>query len=208
MINLESIWFNICSKSTVDKDLIKNLWADISAAYNDDHRFYHNIEHIKNMTELAVTHQNLFNNLNNVLFAVFYHDYYYEANRTDNEIKSAVKAEQDLKALKISAENIQLIHEYILATRQHSTSHDIDCALFLDLDLSILATEKTEFERYLRNVRKEYAHLSDVEFKIGRLQFTEDLLSRDHIFQTDFFRSKFEQKARQNLKNSLIEELF
>ena len=53
-----------------------------------------------------------------------------------------------------------------------------DCNLFLDSDLSILASDESSYDKYAQGVREEYSHVQDVDYRQGRIQVLSSLLSR------------------------------
>jgi predicted metal-dependent HD superfamily phosphohydrolase len=76
------------------------------------------------------------------------------------------------------------------------------CALFLDMDLAILAGYEPDFAAYDQAIRKEYAHVSDADYRQGRGQFIERFLARPKIFLSEPF-SGMEFSARHNLQTAL-----
>lgn len=78
--------------------------------------------------------------------------------------------------------------------------------LICDIDLSILATKKENFDNYRLAVRKEYSYVSDETWKIGSKSFAKHFLeNRQQIFSDPYLCSIFEETARNNLK-SILEE--
>lgn len=51
----------------------------------------------------------------------------------------------------------------------------------------------------MKAIRAEYAHYPDQEYLAGRLNFLNTMLERQ-IFQTLYFRNKYENQAKENLK--------
>ena len=72
-----------------------------------------------------------------------------------------------------------------------------------DIDLSILASTKQEYRNYTLSIRKEYAHVSDRDFKTGRSAILEHFLAGP-IFATEAF-SDCESVARANLESECNE---
>jgi predicted metal-dependent HD superfamily phosphohydrolase len=52
-------------------------------------------------------------------------------------------------------------------------------------------------------VRQESPQLSDAEFFPGQRAFLESLVSREHFYFTEFFRSRIEDTARSNINRYL-----
>ena len=53
-----------------------------------------------------------------------------------------------------------------------------------DADLAILAAEPQRYADYSAAVRREYAHVSDADFAVGRALVLRDLLAKPSLFQT------------------------
>jgi predicted metal-dependent HD superfamily phosphohydrolase len=138
-----------------------------------------------------------------VLFALYYHDAVYNVLQKDNEEKSAQLAEKRLKALQVPDVKIETCRRHILATKVHSFSEHPDTNFFTDADLSILGQPWAVYERYTRQVRKEYAIYPDLLYKPGRRKVLEHFLQMPKIFKTEAFLIKFEQQARLNLTREL-----
>jgi predicted metal-dependent HD superfamily phosphohydrolase len=52
-------------------------------------------------------------------------------------------------------------------------------------------------------VRQESPQLTDAEFFPGQRAFLESLVSREHFYFTEFFRSRIEDSARSNIERYL-----
>ena len=70
-------------------------------------------------------------------------------------------------------------------------------------DLAVLAAEPAAYGDYVRNVRREYGHLDDTEWRVGRTAFTEAMLERSHIFPPALGLDRWERRARANLTAEL-----
>jgi len=73
-------------------------------------------------------------------------------------------------------------------TDNEKQSESSDAKLFVDLDLAILGSSKEEYRRYARQCRAEY--------KIPNFLYRRE---REHIYQSDLFRKRFEHQAQKNL---------
>jgi predicted metal-dependent HD superfamily phosphohydrolase len=49
----------------------------------------------------------------------------------------------------------------------HNIKHP-DCDIFLDMDLSILGSDENMYTIYSTFIRKEYSHINDQDYKLGR----------------------------------------
>ncbi|MFK5974892.1 MAG: hypothetical protein QM493_00165 [Sulfurovum sp.] len=78
---------------------------------------------------------------------------------------------------------------YILATQKHQKTNNSDTNLFIDADLSILASPK--YKEYQIAIREEYKRYSDKTFRDGRKKVIE------------YFYNRYESIARENLTREL-----
>lgn len=203
-MNLIQTWINLASNYSTDQQLIASLWEEILSFYSEKTRHYHDLSHIENMLFLAFEHQEHFNDLDTLLFSIFYHDIVYNAKYKDNEEQSASLAIERLTLLGFPIEKIQKCNEQILATKTHlSSSDDPDTDYLLDIDLSILGASWENYQKYFQGVRKEYKMYPVLLYRPGRKKVLKHFLEMDHIYKTDVFRNKFESKAKENLKREL-----
>lgn len=86
-------------------------------------------------------------------------------------------------------------------TKDHLKAREIEQdsleQIFLDLDMSILATNRPDYELYCQNVRKEYSSYTDDQFRQGRLQFLTKIRDVD-IFKSGVF-THLNKPARDNI---------
>ena len=80
---------------------------------------------------------------------------------------------------------------------------DSDTALFLDLDLSVLASCTEVYDRYAEQVAQEYAWVPEALYQQGRAQVLAGFLQRDHIYFTPSLRLLWGPAARANLQREL-----
>jgi predicted metal-dependent HD superfamily phosphohydrolase len=138
-----------------------------------------------------------------VLFSLFYHDVIYNAQKSDNEERSADLAEKRLQQISVPKLMVENCKTQILATKKHVVSSDLDVNIFTDADLSILGSEWSLYSVYFKQVRKEYSIYPDLIYNPGRKKVLLHFLQMERIFKTDYFNSKFELQAKQNLKQEL-----
>jgi predicted metal-dependent HD superfamily phosphohydrolase len=87
-------------------------------------------------------------------------------------------------------------------TDHRRSPHGLDHQFICDIDLSSFGCP---WECYLRDtdrVRAEFPGPEDAYYR-GKRSFLEALLRRSRIFQTDFFNSRYEQQARENIERLL-----
>ena len=181
----------------------RSVFAHLSKAYAESHRAYHNTEHIRDcLSELDVGRE-LAQRPDEVEAALWFHDAIYVPGATDNEDKSARLAEIALVACAVPLETARRVAELVLATRHLTVPAEADAQLLCDIDLSILGRAPDVFHRFERAIRQEYSQVADGEYRLERAAVLARFLRRPVIFQTVYFRDRFEEQARINLKRAV-----
>ena len=72
-----------------------------------------------------------------------------------------------------------------------------------DLDLQTLGAVDTEYDKYANQIRQEYQQYSDDIFHAERVKILNLFLNRVYIFNTEYYRNKYEQAARNNIAREL-----
>lgn len=184
--------------------LIQNL----RHRYAEKHRAYHTQAHIDAMLQWSRNLEDHIHEPDVVEWAIWYHDAIYEPTRNDNEEKSARLAQSELMVLDFPLKKIDSVTALIRATQTHElTDESPDCALFLDIDMSILGTPSDVYKNYTELIRKEYRWVPLFLFKKKRHAMLRNWLNRDVIFYTSVMRSHLEAQARQNLQAELNDTL-
>lgn len=186
-------WDALCARAKMIGG--HDLGMDLLNCYSESHRVYHNAEHLASvidlLTEAAADDR--------LMIAAWFHDAVYRPGATDNEARSADMARRRLPALGCSPAWIKAVCEAILATASHR-SQDNDAAALLDADLSILGASTEAYQAYATAIREEFYDVPAAVFRAGRLAFIEAMLKRRNIYETTFFRQRFEISARKNLE--------
>ena len=194
--------------SAIEPEKVNNLWQDIAIRYNEAQRAYHSLQHIEQLFRQFEQIKHVLNEPHLIALALFYHDLIYAPTRSDNELKSA---EYAVKALRpyISAAQCQHIYALIMMTANHklaecsSAQKNFDAAYLLDMDLSILGASWSEYEQYAQAVRQEYAHVSNIDYRVGRIAVLTELLAHPTLYLTDYYSTRLETQARQNIKREI-----
>jgi len=183
-----------------EKEILQN-WTDLEKAYSKKSRHYHNLTHLEEMIESFETYTDQLQNPNEILFSIYYHDFVYSSSKKDNELKSAEFA------LSILAKNAklekQLVFDAICATQLHAHNSVEDINWLIDFDLKILAKDWEDYKIYFEQIRKEYRIYPDFLYKPGRAKALKHFLENEFIFQTNEFRSLYEEKARTNIEKEI-----
>jgi len=195
-----SSWLELAAELDLESEPTNDIGFDLAACYTEPHRHYHTMEHI---SAVLVHLKDLHVSTPTAKLAAFFHDAVYDPTRGDNEAQSADLAREVLIAVdRPEADDVAAI---VLATATHQLPDGAprETAAFLDADLAILAAPADVYETYTANVRKEYAHVSEDDFRTGRSAILEGLLSRDQLFFTTAGQAKFDALARTNLRREI-----
>jgi predicted metal-dependent HD superfamily phosphohydrolase len=141
----------------------------IVAELTSGHRHYHGVGHhalmLQKIRNLGQSHF-----YRELLAATFFHDLVYDASRTDNERKSADIA---LDLLGRYDFDLDFIVDAVLATQEHklfvpTTPRETAIQHFLRADLMILWSDEARYRWYADGIRKEYAHVPNDLYRVGR----------------------------------------
>lgn len=163
-------------------------------------RYYHDTRHITWVVRHVATMATYTDDLDAVVAAGFFHDVVYEAARSDNEAASG-----RLAALAVTEFGWDAARrDHVMAMIEATATHDVDAAdadtqVLLAADLAVLATEPARYADYVRAVRREYAHVSDADWLVGRSAVLRGLLERPHLYAPRLERHGWEDRARANM---------
>lgn len=206
--NLKTEWTKLISKFTDNESLITESWVQIVQYYTEENRAYHNLVHINNMLQEAAKLESEITDKEVVHLAIWFHDIIYDPLSKENEKASADFAKNLLSKTTLSPERIEKCYGLIMQTVKHQpeeTDH-LDDKLLVDFDLEILSRDWEAYKIYSGQVRKEYWMYPTPLFKNGRKKAMGKFLERATIYQTSFYQTEKEAKARKNIKRE-IEEL-
>tara|TARA_R110002051_G_scaffold298997_1_gene366056 strand:+ start:5460 stop:6074 length:615 start_codon:yes stop_codon:yes gene_type:complete len=198
---LKETFINLISKYSDDEAYNTKCWLEIEKAYSSKSRHYHNLDHLKNMLVELEKVKAAVEDIDSLLFSIFYHDIVYKATKSDNEHQSALLFEKRIS--KTSFSQIDKCKTQIELTKEHKPSMDADTNFLLDIDLSILGKSSEVYKKYTEDIRKEYKIYPDFMYGKGRTKVLESILELETIFKTDFFKKAYEKQARANLTAEL-----
>jgi predicted metal-dependent HD superfamily phosphohydrolase len=188
--------------------LSDDVRSRLMAIYSGADRHYHDLRHIEALLRLAIEHAREIADHEAIEAAIWFHDAVYDTARSDNERQSAELATELLAGV-AGNERLEFIAAMIRASANHRVPVSMqapaadDCALFLDMDLAILASPAEEFAAYERAVRREYDWVPEKQWLAGRSQVLRNFLARPFIYASPQFRRSHEAAARSNLTRSL-----
>jgi predicted metal-dependent HD superfamily phosphohydrolase len=198
------------SPKTDDK-LAWTIVYDLFSEYNPDKRFYHTIDHIyqciTDLKKLAKPLTEYFRlkipELDQIEFALWYHDAVYDPKSLINEDDSCKMAYLGGKTLNLSDDFLFNVSRYIRATRHDRTPYDIYEAYIMDIDIGIFGKDPGTFDAYEDGIRKEYEFVPIEKYRVKRKEILGRFLFREYIYHTQFFQDMYEIEARKNLKRAI-----
>lgn len=186
--------------------ILPGWWEDLQARYARPRRAYHTIEHVSAVLEhwRQVDDEGHWHDRSATWVAVLLHDVIYVPGAPDNEERSALLVPEWTRAFGVDVD-VGAVQTLIRATADHGANLGAqgDLALFLDCDMAILGTPAQVYDRYIEQVRLEYADLVDeAGFRAGRRAFVAGLVGKP-VFLSERFRNLYEERAQRNLRREL-----
>ena len=179
-----------------------DVFAEVLAYYSEPGRHYHTPRHIEHCLKQFDLASSEMDDPDAIEMAIWFHDLVFDITKDDNELQSARRF-VELAGDAMDSEFKSKVHDLIMATAPPRQPKTNDEKFMLDIDLSSFGLPWAEFVRDSTAVRQESSRLSDAEFFPGQRAFLESLLGREHFYFTDFFRSRFEDTARSNIRRHL-----
>jgi predicted metal-dependent HD superfamily phosphohydrolase len=200
-MNLQERHTELLLKIGFNSTEISNLWLELEKVYSAPSRHYHNLTHLEEMMNLYAVYESELQFPDEVMYSIFYHDYVYKVTRKDNELKSAEKA---VSILPTNANlNKELVFDIICATQLHQHNAIEDINWLIDFDLRILAKDWNDYQMYCNQIRREYKMYPNFMYRPGRKKALQHFLEHEFIFQTEEFRTQYEQQARANIEREI-----
>jgi predicted metal-dependent HD superfamily phosphohydrolase len=200
------VWKLLASEAGLNSEAADTTGSYLIKAYSEECRYYHNLEHITQVLEkLEEVREHLpvedGEPLQNLKFALWFHDVVCIPGASDNEVVSANIALSRLQLCGMSKSRASHIARLIMATDHNELSVEDQELQIRDIDLSILVENPETYARYAQSIRREYEGVNDLMYKRGRTHFLQKMLGREQsgtLFGTAYF-SKFRHIARQNM---------
>lgn len=164
-------------------------------------RQFHNLDHIGECLRQLDTVASHLADPDAVELALWFHDAEYTPGDPTNERRSAELF------LQLSAGAAPVLRRrvcgLILATRHHRVARTSDRRFVEDIDLAGFGSTWTQFMHNGDLLRREFADQPDAQYYAGQVAFLEQLAQRPAFFATDYYRHRFEARARENLQRLL-----
>ncbi len=195
-------------------------WEALDGGYAASHRAYHTWEHVAGLLEKLSEFSNLSARSDIIAVSVFWHDVVYKTQNQGGSPRPDYENVRDSGELfrqytLLSKPDADAAYDLIMATANHlearaekqyyaGFSGDLD--LFLDLDLSSLASPWEEFVEDLARIRTEFSWASEGVFCSIQVQILENFAKADvGLYRRAETREKWRDAARANLKRCVTE---
>lgn len=185
------------------------LEGELKAAYQAPGRAYHNWDHITYLLDEFRRLTTHWRRPMTVETAVYWHDVIYVPTSATNEADSAAMMERRLQG-RADPKLVADARDLVLATASHDVPADMDaelaqdCALFLDMDMSILGGAPDLFDAYDVAIREEFSVIPDETYRPRRAEVLAGFLAREHLFLTEIYQRSHNMQARDNLGRAII----
>lgn len=204
---LRPAWQQLGRENQADEAKWAAIGQGLLNRWSEPHRSYHALPHLASVLRgvgIVQRAGELDESLRApVLLAGWFHDAVYAGAAGQDEEDSARLAEQELDGL-LPGSVVEEAARLVRLTASHTPENDDDAgAALVDADLEVLGRDQAAYRRYLAQVRKDYAHVSDEDFADGRSQVLRRLLSAPRLFHTTTGYARWEAVARHNLEAEL-----
>jgi predicted metal-dependent HD superfamily phosphohydrolase len=181
----------------------------LSRQYDRWPRRYHDSRHLLACVRTCEDVRSLAPAPEVVAFALWFHDAIYRPWRSDNEARSAEQAALAARRWGQDEAFATRVRRLVEATAHlggepaPEAAADPATAWVLDIDLGILGTPADVYERYERDVRREYFFVGPRRWRRGRAAVLRHFLAQPRIYRTAHFHDLLEARARENLERAL-----
>lgn len=194
-------WLGLVHEFGLDEAAAASIFAVLRGRYAEGYRFYHTLDHVRQVLETVERLAPYAEALSPVKLAAWFHDVIYEPGGDDNEARSARYLRQTLQPHPVPGAVVEEAARLVVLTERHEAeSGDGNGHVLLDADLAILGAAPADYERYARAIRREFAHAPEEAYRRGRAEALRRLLQREPLYYTPPMKEEREARARRNLR--------
>ncbi|MFI6923339.1 metal-dependent phosphohydrolase [Nonomuraea spiralis] len=177
--------------------------AELIARWAEPHRRYHTLHHLAAVLAAVDDLAGEAADPAAVRLAAWFHDAVYDGRPGWDEERSAQLVQARLPRCGVSPGRVATAARLVRLTAAHDTvaGDDRDGAVLCDADLAVLG--RPGYDAYAADIRREYAHVPDDLFRLGRSQVLRRLLAAPRLYRTDRARELWEERARANMNAEL-----
>ncbi|QYC43132.1 hypothetical protein Nocox_27680 [Nonomuraea coxensis DSM 45129] len=182
--------------------------AELVARWSEPHRHYHDRAHLAAVLAAVDDLASDAADPDAVRLAAWFHDAVYDGHPGRDEERSAQLAQARLPACGVPPAVVAEVARLVRLTAAHDTlaGGDANGAVLCDADLAVLGGPRDApggYAAYAAAVRREYAHVPDDLFRLGRADVLRRLLATPSLYRTARARELWEERARANMTAEL-----
>ncbi len=182
----------------------QRIGEELAVRWSEPHRVYHGIDHLR----AVLDHLELLGGdgepvTRTVRLAAWFHDAVHEGTTPADEEASGELARTLLEPAVGPAEAAEVARLVRLTATHDPGAGDRAGRVLCDADLGVLGGDDAAYLRYTEQVRAEYDHVPEPDFRRGRAQILRRLLERERIYRTVAGERRWEAAARRNLSAEL-----
>ena len=206
-VNVAKKWFDLCERLGVSKELAATTFEKLDNSYAFPARVYHSLDgHIAPgliiLEEIRML--GIAKNFNALQFAWFCHDVICDPKLKDNEVRSAEFAINLISEMNLSEDFSKVVRDLIIVTNRPVIPENRDECLIIDIDHANFGWDNSLFKEQTRAIREEFHFVSDADFNQNTTKLFSKMLKKNSVFLTDYFKERYERKARSNLERALL----
>lgn len=180
------------------------LGRDLLRRWSEPHREYHTPDHLRAVLDAVDVLEQHAADPAAVRLAAWFHDAVYRGRPGEDESASARLAAETLPGAGVDQETVREVVRLVELTTSHNAHPgDANGAVLCDADLAILGSEPDEYAAYASEVRAEYSHVSDRDYRRGRLEVLRRLLALGPLYRTPTGKARWAANAHRNLTAEL-----
>jgi len=180
-----------------------HVYRSLADHYAEPERHYHTLGHISHCLAQAALAAALLPNADSIKLAIWFHDVVWNAGARDNEARSAAYFRNIAADAGMPSHLLNDIERLILMTEYGQTPLRPDEVYIVDIDYSSFGLPWELFLADSVAVRAERTGLSDELYASQHSRFLQALLARETLYRSDFFRARYEDTARSNIRRYL-----
>jgi len=173
------------------------------AAYSEKHRRYHTQRHINACLDALDSCELSLSRVHELAMAFWFHDAIYKIYSSSNEADSAHWAVQFLNEHQVESASVSRVEQYILDTKHNVVTTSLEAAVVVDIDLGILGSNETDYDEFEQAIAHEYRIVPGPIYRKKRKQVLRSFIDKEHIYQTDYYREHYEDRARLNIRRAI-----
>ena len=203
---LQQQWWNLLGPFGSAPSAIYAAFDELAVRYAEPHRHYHTLDHIAEMLRLLPRLTPAGVDPFPIALAVWFHDAVYDPKAGDNEARSADLSATVSARLGVPVDAVSFTEELIRSTDHRvpvAKDARLGFAILHDADLAILGSAPARYDRYAADIRREYAWVPELDYRIGRSRVLQAFLDRPRLFLTSLLSEEGEAHARENLTREL-----